>query len=132
MSGSFNPLPTETYLALGAVAQHNQVYELRMETTPMTLEREMQIVRELSQLNISGMTVLGVDAHGTKVKMQIFSNQTTWLALIAILPQIIVPLVLMIIGVIIAISIPELAWSILFIGIGGGILIYAFMKGKGK
>lgn len=132
VSGTFNPLPTETYLTFGATAEHNQVYELRMETTPMTLAKEMYIVGELSKLNIPDMTVLGIDAHGTMVRMQIYSNQLTWLALIGILPSIIVPLVLLVIGAIIAIQIPPWVWALPFIGVGGGILIYAFMKGKGN
>lgn len=131
VKGIFKAMPTDMYLSLGAMSVHNQVYELRMETTPMTLEKEMDVVSKLLKINVSGMKVLGVDAKGNIVKMQVQANQFAWAAVLAILPQLIVPLIALVIGVIFISRLNEYTTPLVIIAVVG-IAAYLLLKPEKK
>lgn len=132
VKGAFTELSGAEYLTAGVASVPGVVYEVRAETAPMSEEEQADVLGKLTTLRVPGMRVLGVDVGAREVRLQVQSQGFFWGALIALLPALIGPLVALVIGVIIAFRIPEWAYAIPFIGFGGGILLYAYMKGKGR
>lgn len=132
VSGTFKPMQPSQYFVPQALAVHNQVYELRATTYPMDAGTEIQIIENVMSVNVPGMTVLAVETDGASgtVRFQVKANQFEWAALIAILPQLLGPIALLVVGLILVWKIPDWAWAAIPLGIGGGILLYAIMKSK--
>lgn len=131
VSGSFKPLPTATYLRVGAESTPHQVYEARVKTTPMSEDQERSIIEQLMNVQVVGMVVLGVDANGDAVTVQVTGSPFLWAPFIAILPSIIVPLISLVIGIILVFRVPEWTWGALVLLLGGSVLAYAVVKAKG-
>lgn len=128
--GLFKALPNEQYLAPQALSVHNQVYELRITTTPMSTQDELNVVSNLMAMPVPGATVLGAEAQGRFVRLQVRANQFAWAALFAFIPTIIGPIIALIVGLIFIVTVPSWAWAAIPLGIGGGILVYALGKSK--
>jgi len=128
--GSFRATPAASYLAAEALSVPHQIYELRITTAPMAPDRERWIAESLAFIQMEGMNVIAVQAQGSTVRMQVTGSPFFWAPFLAILPSIIVPLVALIIGIIIAIRIPEWAWATVPILLGSSVFIYALYKAK--
>jgi len=130
LSGKFNAMPTSTYMSLGAMSVHNQVYELRAETGDLTQEQQLETLGKLMHLNIEGMKVLGVETTQNLTRMQVVANQFLWTPFITALPLIIPAITVLIVGIILAAKLPDWALAIPFIGVGVAIVFYAIYKAK--
>lgn len=129
VNGSFSPLPVSVYTALGAVAVHNQVYEIRMDTPYMSVEDEMQALKNLSTMVVPGMRVLGVETTSNSARMQVQANQFSWAMFIGALPALIL-FTGLIIGVIFISRLTEASTVIVILG---AVAISAyFVLGEGK
>lgn len=130
VSGRFQTLPDESFLSLGAESILHQVYELRIKTTPMSADDENVVTSNLLHVHNPGMNVLGVDVRGSSVRMQVTGSPFFWAPLIAALPALIGPILLFVIGLIVVIRIPDWAYALPFLALGGGIIAYAVLKGR--
>jgi len=131
VKGAFKPMQPSQYLAPQALSVHNQIYELRVKTLPISVDAEEPIAYNLfCCLQVPGATVIAVEAKGDAVRMQVRANQFQWAALIAMLPSLIGPILILIIGAIFIFTVPSWALAAIPLGIGGGIFIYALTKGK--
>ena len=128
--GIFKPLPVETYLAPMAMSVPHEVYELRAETTPMTAYDEARVVDALLRVDVPGMEILGVEAKGNKIKMQVTGSPFAWAPLLIAIEIIIIPLIVLIIGIILAYRIPGWALAVPFVAGGVALVVYAYYKGK--
>ena len=131
--GQFQPMQPSTYLSMGAISVHDQVYEVRgIPREAISPVEQGACLNNLWNLDIEGMNVLGVEVDYDMIRMQVRANSFSWAALIGVLPSLIVPLVALVIGIIIALKIPDWSLSALPIAVGGGIVLYAVSKSKGR
>lgn len=124
--GRFQPI------VVGLTSVPHEVYEIHAETTPMTTTQSADVAVRLAAVHVEGMVVLGVEAEGPRVRMQVTGSPFTWAPLLAILPAIIVPLMVLVVGVIIALRIPDWAYAALPLGAGLGIMLYLMYTAKSK
>jgi len=130
VKGVFKAMKPEQYLSPQAMTIHNQVYELRITTQPISYRYERAIVEELMGMSVPGATVLAAEARGSFVKLQVRANQFTWAALFTFIPTIIGPVIAMVVGIIFLLIVPSWAWAAIPLGIGGAVIAYAVLKAK--
>lgn len=128
--GAFRALPAASYMALGAESVPHQVYEVWVRTVPMAPEQEREVAGRLMSASVPGMVVLGVEAKGDAVRIQVTGSPFFWEPFLAILPAIIGPIIALVIGLVFIYRIPEWAWAAIPLGIGGAVLIYAIIEAR--
>lgn len=132
--GEFHPIDIQ----MEQLLLSGQVYEVRTKTTSMDLEAQSQAIAGLMGFDFLGVKVIGVETSKNSVRLQLLTSPTLvaqpislfWGAFLPFLIEFITPLGIILIGIILAVKIPNWALAVPFVALGGAILIYALVKGK--
>jgi len=104
----------------------NQVYEIHVETSPVSEAGEVASALAQLQARVPGVRVLYVEVGSTMSRMQLIADPTgfSWLAVLAALPQILTWVGIAIIAIAVFLVIGAIPIWAVYLALGGAFLIF--------